>query len=68
MKLRHRFSLLCMAVLLATTAAFPREVSTDFDHHADFSRFKTYSDSSRSIASFTRSSHRLLGVATLDQE
>ena len=43
MKLRLRFSLLCMAVLFAATAAFPREISTDFDHHADFSRFKTYS-------------------------
>jgi hypothetical protein len=32
-----------MAVLFAATAAFPREISADFDHHADFSRFKTYS-------------------------
>jgi hypothetical protein len=43
MKLRHHLSLLCMTVLFAATAAFPREISTDFDHHADFGRFKTYS-------------------------
>src|ERR1700724_3020609 len=43
MKLRYRFSFLCLALLLAATAAFPREVTTDYDHHADFSRYKTYS-------------------------
>jgi len=43
MKLRNRFSFFCMALLFAATAAFPREVVTDYDHHADFSRYKTYS-------------------------
>ena len=45
MKLRGRFhcSLLCVAMLFAATAAFPREVTTDYDHHVDFSHYKTYS-------------------------
>jgi len=43
MKPRSRFSLVCMAVLFATTAAFAREVITDYDHHVDFNHYKTYS-------------------------
>jgi hypothetical protein len=43
MKLQSRFSLLCGALLLLTTAAFSREVVTDYDHHADFNHYKTYS-------------------------
>ena len=42
MHLRIRFSLVCLALLFVATAAFPREVITDYDHHADFSRYKTY--------------------------
>lgn len=42
MKLRTGF-LMLIAMLLATATAFPREVTTDFDHHVDFSRYKTYS-------------------------
>jgi hypothetical protein len=43
MKLQSRLSLLCGAVLLLATAAFSREVVTDYDHHADFNHYKTYS-------------------------
>ena len=42
MKLRTG-SLMLIAMLLATATAFSREVTTDFDHHVDFSRYKTYS-------------------------
>jgi hypothetical protein len=43
MKLRIRF-LLFPAVLLAfTTAAFSRDIKTDYDHHVSFSQYRTYS-------------------------
>lgn len=43
MKLRIRF-LLFFAVLLAmTTTAFSRDIKTDYDHHVNFSQYKTYS-------------------------
>jgi hypothetical protein len=43
MRLQIRF-LLFIAVLVAMTAtAFSRDVRTDYDHHANFSQYKTYS-------------------------
>src|SRR5260370_1471614 len=43
MKFKLRF-LLSMTVLLGLTAtAFCREIKTDYDHHANFSQYKTYS-------------------------
>ncbi len=43
MKLRIRF-LLFFAVLLAMTLpAFSRDIKTDYDHHVNFSQYKTYS-------------------------
>ncbi len=43
MKLQIRF-LLSFAVLLALTSiAFSREIKVDYDHHANFSQYKTYS-------------------------
>ncbi len=43
MKLQIRF-LLSFAVLLAlTSVAFSREIKVDYDHHANFSQYKTYS-------------------------
>lgn len=43
MKLQVRF-LLSIAVMLAmASAAFSREIKTDYDHHANFSQYKTYS-------------------------
>jgi hypothetical protein len=43
MKLQIRF-LLSIAVLLAlTSVAFSREIKVDYDHHANFSQYKTYS-------------------------
>jgi hypothetical protein len=43
MKLASRSSLLCGILLFVATAAFSREVITDYDHHADFSGYKTFS-------------------------
>src|SRR3984893_193384 len=43
MKLQIRF-LLSLTVLLGVTAtAFSREIKTDYDRHANFSQYKTYS-------------------------
>ena len=43
MQCRFRF-LMVLAVLLAlASSAFSREVTVDYDHHADFSQYKTYS-------------------------
>jgi hypothetical protein len=42
MKLAQRFAVL-LATLLVTTLAFSREVRTDYDHHANFERYRTYS-------------------------
>src|SRR5579863_6925277 len=43
MKLRNCCLLLVGVCLVASVAAFSREVRTDFDHHANFSQFRTYS-------------------------
>ena len=42
MKLRTSLPIF-IAVLLTATMAFSREVTTDFDHHIDFSQYRTYS-------------------------
>ena len=42
MKLAQRFAML-LATLLVTTLAFSREVRVDYDHHANFERYRTYS-------------------------
>jgi hypothetical protein len=43
MKLQGRL-LLFVAILLALTVpAFSRDIKTDYDHHANFSQYKTYS-------------------------
>src|SRR5437879_1626473 len=42
MKIRIRIAALVL-LLAATAAAFGQEVRTDYDHHADFSNYKTYS-------------------------
>jgi hypothetical protein len=40
----HIRCLLSVAILLAmTTAALCREIKTDYDHHANFSQYRTYS-------------------------
>src|SRR6266853_70490 len=39
-----RFITVCAAVsLVAATAGFAQHVQTDFDHHANFGQYKTYS-------------------------
>jgi hypothetical protein len=43
MKLRNCCLLLLGVWLAASVAAFSREVRTDFDHHANFSQYRTYS-------------------------
>ena len=40
--LKHGF-LACSALLIMAGSAAAQKVDTDFDHHADFSRYKTYS-------------------------
>ena len=42
MKLAQRFAIL-VTTLLVTTLAFSREVRVDYDHHANFERYRTYS-------------------------
>src|SRR5215831_8157487 len=41
MKLKH--TLLTPALLVIALAAFGADVTTDYDHHADFGRYHTYS-------------------------
>ena len=43
MKLRNCCLLVVGVWLVLTAAAFSREVRVDFDHHANFAQFKTYS-------------------------
>jgi hypothetical protein len=43
MKLRNCCLLLVGVWLASSVAAFSREVRTDFDHHANFSQYRTYS-------------------------
>ncbi|MGA8343949.1 MAG: DUF4136 domain-containing protein [Candidatus Sulfotelmatobacter sp.] len=43
MKLRNCCLLLVGIWLAATVATFARVIRTDFDHHADFAHYKTYS-------------------------
>lgn len=43
MTLRIRFLLFAAVLLAFTTAAFSRDIKTDYDHHANFSQYKTYS-------------------------
>lgn len=43
MKLRIRFLTFVAVVLAVASTAFCAEVTTDFDHHANFSQYKTYS-------------------------
>lgn len=40
---RFRFPTLIAMVLALATAAFSADIKTDFDHHANFSQYKTYS-------------------------
>jgi hypothetical protein len=42
MKLAQQFAML-LATVLVTTLAFSREVRVDYDHHANFERYRTYS-------------------------
>jgi hypothetical protein len=42
MKIAQRLAML-FATLLVTTLAFSREVRVDYDHHANFERYRTYS-------------------------
>lgn len=41
--MKLRTSLIFLAMLLMSMTAFSRDVTTDFDRHVDFSRYKTYS-------------------------
>jgi hypothetical protein len=43
MKLQTRFLLSAAVLLVLTSAAFSREIKVDYDHHANFSQYKTYS-------------------------
>jgi hypothetical protein len=43
MKLQIRFLLFTAVLLSLTTAAFCREIKTDYDHHVNFSQYRTYS-------------------------
>jgi hypothetical protein len=43
MKFRFRFAMFLAVLLAATTNAFSREIKYDYDHHANFSQYKTYS-------------------------
>lgn len=43
MQLRIQVVMVLGALLALATNAFPREVSVDYDHHLDFSQYKTYS-------------------------
>ena len=43
MKVQVRFLLLVAVLLAITFPAFSRDIRTDYDHHANFSQYKTYS-------------------------
>ena len=43
MKVQTRFLLSAAVLLVLTSAAFSREIKVDYDHHANFSQYKTYS-------------------------
>ena len=43
MRLQVRLLLSIAVLLCLTAAAFSRDVKTDYDHHANFSEYKTYS-------------------------
>jgi hypothetical protein len=43
MKLQIRFLLSIAVLLVLTGVAFSREIKVDYDHHANFSQYKTYS-------------------------
>lgn len=43
MKLQIRFLLSISVLLVLTSVAFSREIKVDYDHHANFSQYKTYS-------------------------
>ncbi|MGC2551546.1 MAG: DUF4136 domain-containing protein, partial [Candidatus Sulfotelmatobacter sp.] len=43
MKLQIRFLLSFAVLLVLTSVAFSREIKVDYDHHANFSQYKTYS-------------------------
>ena len=43
MKVKVRFLFFAAVLLASTLPAFSREVKTDYDHHANFSQYKTYS-------------------------
>jgi Domain of unknown function (DUF4136) len=43
MKLQIRFLLSFVVLLVLTSVAFSREIKVDYDHHANFSQYKTYS-------------------------
>ncbi|HTU42541.1 MAG TPA: DUF4136 domain-containing protein [Candidatus Aquilonibacter sp.] len=42
MKLQIRFLLSFAVLLVLTSVAFSREIKVDYDHHANFSQYKTY--------------------------
>src|ERR1700719_560550 len=41
--MKVRSSLLLALLMAIVATAFAREIATDYDHHIDFSRYKTYS-------------------------
>jgi hypothetical protein len=43
MKLQIRFLLSFAVLLVLTSVAFSREIKVDYDHHANFSQYRTYS-------------------------
>ena len=43
MNIRFRLPIFVAIILAITTAAFSREIRADFDHHVNFSQYKTYS-------------------------
>jgi hypothetical protein len=43
MKTRLRFSSLAVLVLMTSVSIFAADIRTDYDHHADFTKYKTYS-------------------------
>ena len=43
MKIRIRYAVSFVMLLAVSTVGLAQEVKTDYDHHADFSNYKTYS-------------------------
>ena len=43
MKTRFRFIFLGVIALTMAVSALPADIRTDYDHHADFTKYKTYS-------------------------